>query len=178
MQLNRWMAVALLALLAGCRHTQDEDGVSGPVPPPAAEITAITENMPLDQKLALMQADLDDALRQNLKGTAPTRIYHAEAISDRLLEAPPPFTWLRGAYSTETRLRQIQALADRCVAEVRRQEAEPVVRADVRDLQQEIVRLRAELAAGGGARPASLDSLLAGVTSDSTAAGDAASLGD
>ncbi len=171
MQLNRSMICLAVLLSAGCRRPSDDDDVAGPVPPPAAEMAAATEKLSLDQKLALMEGELDAALKENLKGSsALIRVFRAEAISDRLLEAPPPFTWLRDAYATETRLRQIQALADRCVAELRRQEPDNTARADITELQRQIAHLRSELAAGGSTRPASLDSLMAGLAADSTAA--------
>jgi hypothetical protein len=174
MHLNRSLICFAVLLVAGCRRPSDDEDVSGPVPPPAAEMAAMTENMSLDQKLASMEGEIDAALKENLKGgEALVRIFRAEAISDRLLEAPPPFTWLRDAYATETRLRQIQALADRCVAELRRQEPDNTARADITELQREVTYLRSELAAGGGTRPASLDSLMAGLAVDSTAASDA-----
>jgi hypothetical protein len=170
MHLSRWIVCLAVLFVAGCRRSSEEEDVAGPVPPPAAEMAAATEKLSLDQKLALMQGEIEAALKENLKGTALTRIFRAEAVSDRLLEAPPPFTWLRDAYATETRLRQVQALADRCVAELRRQAPDSIVRADITELQREIAHLRSELAVGGGTRPASLDSLLAGLAVDSTAA--------
>ncbi|NIP77977.1 MAG: hypothetical protein GWM90_01745, partial [Gemmatimonadetes bacterium] len=44
----------------------------------------------------------------------------AEAISDRLIHAERPVDWLASGYDVEARLRQLQAMADRVVARLRR----------------------------------------------------------
>src|SRR5881394_810479 len=113
----RYLTIYAVLVFVGCRRPVADDDDPGPAPPAAAEIAARVENLSLDQKLGLMQAEIEAALKQNLKGSSLTRIYRAEAISDRLLEAPPPVGWLRDSYDPQTRLRQVQALADRCVAE-------------------------------------------------------------
>ena len=94
----------------------------------------------------------------------------AEAISDRLLETQLPFTWLQDrAYGVPSMLRQIQALADRIVAE--QLWGGPVMDqqklADLQDLQNKVKTLRAGLRGKGGVSPLPLDSLLAKYAADS-----------
>ncbi|MBX6362498.1 MAG: hypothetical protein IRZ00_01410 [Gemmatimonadetes bacterium] len=165
--------VAALVAVAGCRHSNPEDEPMSAAPPSAALLSPALDSLPLDAKLTRMQQLLDAALV-----TGPTtdagrvNAFAAEVISDRLLEVPPPFAWLRSAYGTEARLRQIQSLADRIVAELRRADtSEAELTADIRLLRKRVATLRAELAQGGTAAPWPLDSLLAQISTEHTAGG-------
>lgn len=144
--------------------------MSMPPPPPAAMIAPVRESMTLDEKLARLEAELDAALRmEHLDDAARVRLFRAEAITDRLLEERPPVAWLARGYEVEANLRQLQSLADRIVAELRREEPEAMIREDILRLRREVGQLRPALAMpGGGALPVPLDSLLAGVPPDST----------
>ncbi|HSL72274.1 MAG TPA: hypothetical protein VK864_18640, partial [Longimicrobiales bacterium] len=70
------------------------------------------------------------------------------------------------SYGVEAVVRQIQALADRILAQLRSGAGENAVQGDLADLAQKIASLRAGLRAGGGQMPASLDSLLARYAAD------------
>lgn len=155
--------IAALVLLAGCTRP-DERMVASADPPPATVVAPVEAGTPLDELLAFLDAELAAALESGLAGDeGMARLMRAEAISDRLLEARLPFTWLTAeAYSLPARLRQIQASADRVVALVRGgaqaqrlADETGVLRADVSDLRAALVR-------GGGPAPPTLDMLLAG----------------
>lgn len=143
--------------------------MSAPPPPPAAMIAPVREWMTLDDKLARLQVELEAALaRGELDRSAELRILRAEAITDRILESEVPFAWLAEGYGVEARLRQLQALGDRVVAQLRRNEPGERILADVARLHKQVTRLRTGLALpGGGEAPAPLDSLLAWVHTDS-----------
>lgn len=154
--------VLLLALGACTQRNREYDPLSAPPPPPAAVLAPALDSLPLDRKLARMQQLLDEALVRGVTAQGSTRIVAVEMLSDRLLEVPPPFARLRSGYSTETLLRKIQSLADRVVAELRREDTdERTAVADTRALRDEIAGLRRELSLGGTGAPPSLDSLLA-----------------
>ncbi|HEX9107905.1 MAG TPA: hypothetical protein VF832_11765 [Longimicrobiales bacterium] len=156
--------LALLALAACTQKNPEYDALSAPPPPPAAVLGPALDSVPLATKLARMQALLDDAVAHGITGQGTTRIVAVKLLADRLLEVPPPFPWLRDAYYTDTRLRQVQALADRILAELRRDDVdESVARADTRALRDAVARLRQELALGGTHAPVPVDSLLASI---------------
>lgn len=122
----------------------------------------------LDQALALLERELDAALEDDRN--LGVHLNRAEAITDRLLETQLPFTWLQdSAYGVASMLRQIQALADRVVAEraSANPEVAPQMRADLQDLQKKVKELRAGLRGRGGPSPLPLDSLLARYAADS-----------
>jgi len=153
---------ALLALAACTQKNPEYEAMSAPPPPPAAVLGPALDSVPLQAKLARMQGLLDEALAHGITGDGNARIVAVKLLADRLLEVPPPFGWLRTGYSTESKLRQIQSLADRLLSELRRTDAdEKVATADTRQLRASIASLREQLAQGGGAPPPSLDSLLA-----------------
>lgn len=160
-----WKLVAVPALLALAACTQknpEYEAMSAPPPPPAAVLGPALDSVPLQAKLARMQRLLDEALANGVTGEGSARIVAVKLLADRLLEVPPPFSWLKAGYSTESKLRQIQSLSDRLLSELRRDDAdETVAAADTRQLRASIARLRNELGQGGGAPPPSLDSLLA-----------------
>jgi hypothetical protein len=173
--MRRGYVVVGLALLAGgvgCQgRNPEEERMSDPAPPPAAMIAPDRESMTLEEKLALLERELSAALQGELEGRALTRMLRAEAITDRLLESAPPFPWLATNYSVDTRLRQLQALADRVVAQLRRDAPRERVLRDVAALHKQVVELQEELAQGGIDPPVPLDSLFAGVAVDSLSMG-------
>jgi hypothetical protein len=158
--------------LIACGRNPEDSAVSDPSPPPAAAFAR--QHQSLDAGLAALDAELSDAVDDDLKGqSAKNRLMRAEAITDRLLEADLPFYWLRARdYSVESMARQIQALADRVVAKMRNGMDGQDLLPDVRDLRQKVSMLRKDLAAGGGPAPLSLDSLLARYANDSTVVTD------
>jgi hypothetical protein len=162
------LAIALASgWLAGCQPHPDEERMSAPPPPPATLIAPVRASMSLEDNLLVMERELTAAIDGGLRDEAVTRMFLAEAISDGLLEAQPPFAWLARNYALESRLRQIQVRADRIVAMLRRSEPREHILPEVVDLRAAVAELRRELDEGGGEPPISLDSLLAGTQADS-----------
>ena len=161
---------AVLAI-AACGRNPEESAISDAAPPPAA---ALAGRQSIDQGLRLLDAELAAAMAGNLGSSeAKARLMTAEAISDRLLEAELPFRWLNARdYSVDAMIRQIQSLADRIVAKLRNGMGGQDILVDVRDMRQKVLMLRRDLAAGGGAAPVSLDSLLARYGNDTTVVTD------
>jgi hypothetical protein len=155
----------MLPLAAACARSNPEDAqVSSPAPPPSAAL--VRGPVRLDQTLAQLEAELAAAIRGD--GNFSDHLINAEAITDRLLEAQLPFTYITArAYGVESMLRQIQSLADRVLAEMRTNVRQEIVERDTRDIYNRVRDLRAALRAGGGAMPLSLDSLLAAYAADS-----------
>ena len=136
------------------------------LPPPAAAMST-ESGLGLDSRLERLEADLGRVIEAGLNDESQVYILAAEATTDRLLEEQPTADWLRTGYLVEARLRQIQALADRIVSELRREVADELILEDVAALRASVRDLRAQLAAqGNGAAPPSLDSLLAGYAND------------
>jgi hypothetical protein len=164
--------VLIPAMLAGCRRNPEETAVSAASPPPAAALAR--EHRSLDDGLQQLDRLLEQAMRADLEGDgAQNQLMRAEAITDRLLETEMPFHWMRSRdYSVESAVRQIQALADRVIAKMRNGMDGQDILADVRDMRRQVTELRRGLAAGGGAAPLSLDSLLARYANDSTVVTD------
>ena len=164
--------ILICGLITGCNRNPEERATSDPTPPPAAALTR--QHQSIDEGLREVEASLARAMREDLKGDeAKSRLLHAEAVTDRLLEAELPFHWMRSRdYSVESSVRQIQALADRVIAKVRNGMDGQQLMADVREMRTKVVELRRGLAAGGGAAPLSLDTLLARYASDSTVVTD------
>lgn len=156
---------------AGCKkQNPEESAVSGPAPPPAAALAR--QNATLDQSLKELEQELSLALGSGMDDAGKAHILTAEAITDRLLETKMPFTWLRAdAYSLEAYNRQIQALADRIVAEIRSGVDHATITREVTALRRKVIILRQLLAKGGGKTPPSLDSLLAAHPADSVITG-------
>ena len=128
----------------------------------------------LDASLIELEKELSSALGSNLDNDGKGHLVRAEAITDRLLETKLPFTWLRAtSYSLESDVRQIQALADRIIAEMRSGADKSIVSKDVTDLRSRVIGLRRAMAMGGSRPPVPLDSLLAGIQADSTLPTDA-----
>lgn len=155
------LGTALLALSACGRPNADALDAQ---PEPPAAWAPVPAGMPLDRSLEMLNEELDTVLRAGLDAPDITQhLLRAEVITDRLLEANVPFGWLTGeAYSVEAKLRQIQALADRIVAEVRSQAPEDSILADIRALRHDTSVMRSGLVAGGTAAPTPIEDLLAG----------------
>jgi hypothetical protein len=161
----------LSVLLVGCtRPNPDELGAAASAPEPSAAFVRLNGAATLDNSLAQMQKELNEAVAHQDQLTE--RLIRAEAISDRLLETRQPFAWIStSSYGVEPMVRQIQALADRVLAELRGGMSTQAVMPDVRLLQTKVARLRAGIKAGGGAAPPSLDALLAAYAADTLATG-------
>ncbi len=159
-------------LLAGCNRNPEEAATSDPTPPPAAALAR--EHRSLDDGLQQVDRALSQAMRGDLEGqSAKDHLMQAEAITDRLLETELPFQWMRARdYSVESAVRQIQSLADRVIAKLRNGMDGQAILPDVREMRTKVIELRRGLAAGGGAAPLSLDTLLARYANDSTVVTD------
>ncbi|MEO5509172.1 MAG: hypothetical protein ABIV28_09125 [Longimicrobiales bacterium] len=152
-----WAALILTA--AGCKASRDRDQTAAP---PSAAITSVT-GIPLDSALALLDVELRSAIDNKLDHTGFERFQRAEALTDRLLETRYPFQWLKGySYSVESKLRQIQALADRILAQHRMGYPADSAMTDLRAAHGEVVWLRKALREGGGTMPLGIDKLLSG----------------
>jgi len=160
----------IIVMVAGAcqRSNPEESAVSGPAPPPAAALVPLKGADQLDETLYLLEKELNEALAGDLDGDGVNRLVRAEAISDRLLETRLPFAWLNSQqYAVEPKLRQIQALADRILAQQRTGIRRETIHRDLMDLRRRVVELRVALREGGTHMPPSLDQLLAGYAADS-----------
>lgn len=156
-------SVVVLGVISACQQNPEDDLMSAPPPPPAAMIAPITETMPLEDRLQQLQHELDMALiRGQLDEETTIRLYRAEAITDRILESQVPYEWLAERYDLSARLRQLQSLADRVVAKIRREEEPELILADAMRLRRVVIDLRESIAAQGGEAPIPLEVLLAG----------------
>jgi hypothetical protein len=157
----------LSVLLVACRGSTRDDGAAAD--PSAAASLPDATSLPLDQLLEMLQKELDGVFENGKsEEDATARLIRAEELTDRLLDSRIPFEWLSAEqYSVDARLRQIQALADRVLAQIRIREPWTSILADARVLRDSVERLRAELAAGGSAAPPQLEELL--TTADSAA---------
>ncbi len=161
------LATTLLASACRPRNLEDSAGAA-PEPPPAAAIATAADTIPLTQQLQRLEEVTRSALQDEGQDAMRVHILQAEALTDRLLEARLPYQWMANQYSVEARLRQLQALADRIVAEFRRDEARESIRQDLSLMLDRVTSLRQELRLAGRPAPPSIDSLLAGVPQDST----------
>ena len=160
----------VILLTAGCRPRVEEATDADELVPLASSVAPIA-GAPLDTALALVEVELKGAIDNNLDNTGLTHFQRAEALSDRLLETRFPFQWLKSeAYSVEAKLRQIQALADRILAELRSGTPTDSAMRDLRAAQTEVKALRQALRQGGGAAPPTLDKLMAGEDTMATTA--------
>lgn len=151
----------IIIVTAACRPRTD-DTADADQAPPAASVAPIA-GAPLDTALALVDNELRLAIDNHLDNTGFAHFQRAEALSDRLLETRFPFAWLKGqSYSLEAKLRQIQALADRILAELRSGTPPDSAMYDLKLAQSEVALLRQAMRAGGGAAPMPLDKLMAG----------------
>ena len=161
----RKVLLLLVLPLLGCRN--DQTASTADVPPVLA-FGSGRSAISLDRALALLETELTRALAN--PGDFAIHLDRAEAISDRLFETQMPFPWLiDSAYGVEPMLRQIQALADRIVAERRSGFTENTAQMvpDTRDLLEKVKNLRVALRGKGGNAPLSLDSILARYAADS-----------
>jgi hypothetical protein len=159
----RFAALILLtSLVAACGPTAAPDDA------PEATIAVMAEirpGTPLDEMLGTLDAHLVNAMAGQLDGDAGDEFLHAEAITDRLLEARMPFEWIPSeSYSLESKLRQIQSSADRIMAQLRTAAPRPQMLQDLRALRTDVARLRQTLAAGGVPAPIPVERLLSGDT--------------
>ncbi len=162
MQSRRLTSPILVCLVVtACGRSATEDGTGNGSP--AAAMVPVPAGLSLGRMLELLDRELEAALADGVgEGEATERLIQAENITDRLLDSRIPYEWLnREQYSVEARLRQIQALADRVIAQIRIREPWTAIIADARTLRENVQRLRAGLAEGGGAAPPPLQELLA-----------------
>ena len=152
-----FLPCACALVLASCGPTPGEERLEGQdVPPAAAMLSPREAGETLDSQLERLRAELAAGMAGD-----PERLLTAEAITDGLMEARRPFDWLTAGYDVEARLRQLQAMADRVVAQLRRGASLAEVEEDVETMTLSLTQLRGYLAAGaGGPAPPSLDSLL------------------
>ena len=157
------LLVALSA--AACDRGDVTEAASAQAPPPAAALYG--EAIGLEGRLERLEADLVAVLEGELDESSQAHLLTAEAVTDRLLEDAASTEWLPTGYLVEARLRQIQALADRVVAEFRRGVARELILEDVAALRTAVRDLRERLASARTASaPPPLDSLLAGYEND------------
>lgn len=148
---------ACALVLASCGRAPGEERLEGQgAPPAAAMISPGQAGETLDAQLERLRIELAAGMEGD-----PERLLTAEAITDGLMEARRPFDWLATGYDVEARLRQLQAMADRVVAQLRRGAPLSEVEEDVETMTRSLTQLRGYLAAeAGGPKPPSLDSLL------------------
>lgn len=152
----------------GCNRAADVEVAAVGAPPPAVVLTSALGPLSLHDKLYLLERELAaGAARGKVDDEAIARYFRAEAITDRLLASDAPYRWLAMGYDVEARIRQIQSLADRVVAQLRRGAPEAGIQEDVAELRRQVADLQGALAEPGGAAPPSLDALLASVRADS-----------
>jgi hypothetical protein len=159
---SSWRICVLVAvvLVAGCGDRKLR-WLSSSEPPSAAEAATIPAGMPLGDLLQRIEAELDTAITGHLDTDALPHLTRAEAMTDRLPESRLPFGWLAVQhYSLEARLWQIQARADRVLAEIRIGVRREDVVSDVEALREQIATLRSALAAGGAQQPESIERIL------------------
>jgi hypothetical protein len=148
----------LMVAVAACGPRTEEPQQA----PPAAAVAPIA-GVPLDTALALLYTELSAAHSGELNDMALARFERAEALTDRLLETRYSVRYLRaGSYSVEAKLRQIQALADRIVAQIGASAPKDSSLADLRLLMRDVTALREALKQGGGPPPTPIEKLLAG----------------
>lgn len=151
----RRILLAPLVFLAGCDGPETLRVPEG-APPAAAQVAPGMATETLEAQLQTLAAELERAQEGELE-----RLLTAEAVTDQLMHARRSVDWLAIGYDVEARLRQLQAMADRVVARLRRGETLTGVDDDVRTMRAAVEDLQAHLARpGGGEAPPSLDSLL------------------
>lgn len=163
----RFLSLATLLALTACQPVNpEESAVSDPAPPPAMVLAPMRGRLELDKMLELLQKELDSAVEDSDQ-TAASHLVRAEALTDRLLETKLPFEWMvKSQYAVQPRLRQIQALADRVLAQIRSGGRPDEIHRDVVALRTMVVDLRSGLRQEGSAAPPTLDRLLAAYAGD------------
>jgi hypothetical protein len=144
-------------------------GAAPPDEPPmqatAAIMTELRPGTPLEELLHMLDEHLVRAMAGRMEGEAVSDFRRAEAITDRLLEARLPFEWFaHEQYSLQSRLRQIQSMADRVLAMQETGAPRDAMLTDLRLLRTEVVRLRQAVAQGGTRAPPPIHRLLVGDT--------------
>lgn len=164
---GRSLIVVCFCAVACGRSDEVEVAAIG-APPPAVVLTSALGPLTLHDKLFLLDQELAaGAARARVDDEAISRFYRAEAITDRLLVSDAPFRWLAEGYDVDAKIRRIQSLADRIVAQVRRGAPESGILEDVAALRRLVNELQGALSVPGGAAPPTLDALLASVRADS-----------
>jgi hypothetical protein len=150
--------LSIVMLLAACGPTPQEDR---PVHAAAAAMAGVRPGAPLDSLLFILEHHLVAALEGRLEGEAATEFRLAEALSDRLLEARLPFEWVPDQqYSLQSRLRQIQSLADRVLAQLDTGVSRDTVLDELQLLREEVIHVRQIVARGGSRAPPPIERLL------------------
>lgn len=135
-----------LLLAIGCGQPAEVIPGADAIDPAAVRVSGL----PLGRVLEQLEARLDTALADGPGGPSGRRLAEAESITDRLIETDLPFARLADGYSLEARLRQIQALADRVMAQTRGGMDRADLEADLRALRDRVRSLRQDIARGGG----------------------------
>ncbi|MGH7443285.1 MAG: hypothetical protein ACREKM_00340 [Longimicrobiales bacterium] len=166
MRIRSLLVPVLAAILAaGCRQSREEASAQTAAPPPSAALAPLGAAHTVDQALELLAVELNTAIETGLDETGAASIVRAEAITDRLLETRVPFEWIADdRYLVDSRIRQIQADADRIVAQVQSGVSQDTVLAAVGALAAQVNGLRRALQENGGPAPPSLEMLLEGDT--------------
>lgn len=152
------LLAACLAAACGPRTSDAEGSTQATI----AVMAEIRPGTPLEDMLEMLDRHLVNAMSGEMEGDAVDEFRHAEAITDRLLEARMPFEWIPAEhYSLESKLRQIQSSADRVLAQVRTGTPRPIMLQDLRMLRTDVARLRQRVAAGGTQAPPPIEQLLA-----------------
>jgi hypothetical protein len=151
-------------LLAGCGAAPQEEP---PMLATAVIMNEIRPGTPLEELLHLLDEHLVRAMAGRMDGESVSEFRRAEALSDRLLEANLPFEWFaHEQYSLESRLRQIQSMADRVMALLDTGAPHDELLTDLRLLRSQVVRLREDVSRGGSRAPPPIGRLLQGDTTD------------
>jgi hypothetical protein len=136
-----------------------------PMQATAAIMMELRPGTPLEELLHMLDEHLVRAMAGRMEGDAVSDFRRAEAITDRLLEARLPFEWFaHEQYSLQSRLRQIQSMADRVMAMLDTGAPRDAMLTDLRLLRTEVVRLREAVAQGGTRAPPPIGRLLSGDT--------------
>lgn len=170
----RSLIISILAIapLAGCQPSADELTARNAAPPPAAALAPLSSDNTVDQALELLERELNVALETRLDEAGAASIVRAEAITDRLLETRVPFDWIPDErYFVDSLIRQIQADADRILAQIQSGVPRDTVLAGLGALARQVTKLRADLARGGGRAPPPLERLLQDDTAAPNSAG-------
>jgi hypothetical protein len=166
--MKRLTLVLVFLLVAGCGRGEDVGVAAVAAPPPAVVLTSALGQLSLPEKLVLLDQELvAGTAKGEMDDHAIASLFRAEAITDRLMESRAPFPWLAEGYDLEARVRQIQSLADRVVAQIRRGSPDEGILADAVLLRRQVADLRSALSEHGGDAPPTLDALLATVRADS-----------
>lgn len=171
-----FVSLTLTLLAVGCRSAEDADPLAQQTEraAPAAAVAPAADSVGLSGQLASLEAELRAAIEAEGDGLMD-RMARAEAITDRLLESEPQVAWLAQDYFTEARLRQLQVMADRVIARLRRGASFDQLEPDLDSFVRAVERLRERLASGGSAEaPPPLDSLLRDTAGYRRAPGQAA----